>query len=147
MARQGRQTRVWFVLLYLSPNIAGAFGLRFLAQDNQAGRLVCYYLTGPYNAAFVIILSITIANTAGMIPNTVTVLTFEHFTEHAFYFRPYQESRYKCCALSWVLYWQHCRPILLPRAARASISTRHLEHDCLTFDRGMYRASTSIFAK
>jgi uncharacterized membrane protein YoaK (UPF0700 family) len=72
MARHGRQTRVWFVLLYLCPNIAGAFGLRFLGQNNQAGRLVCYYLTGPYNAAFVLILSITIANTAG---HTKKVLT------------------------------------------------------------------------
>lgn len=72
MARTGRQTRVWFVLLFLSPNIAGAFGLRFLAQDNQAGRLVCYYLTGPYNAAFVLILSITIANTAGHTKKVVT---------------------------------------------------------------------------
>jgi hypothetical protein len=72
MARHGRQTRVWFVLLFLSPNIAGAFGLRFLAQDNQAGRLVCYYLTGPYNAAFVLILSITIANTAGHTKKVIT---------------------------------------------------------------------------
>ena len=51
MARNGRQTRCWFILLFLCPNIAGAFGLRFLASNNQAGRLVCYYLTGPYNAA------------------------------------------------------------------------------------------------
>ena len=72
MSRHGRQTRVWFVLLFLSPNIAGAFGLRFLAQDNQAGRLVCYYLTGPYNAAFVLILSITIANTAGHTKKVIT---------------------------------------------------------------------------
>ena len=72
MARKGRQTRVWFVLLFLSPNIAGAFGLRFLAQDNQAGRLLCYYLTGPYNAAFVLILSITIANTAGHTKKVIT---------------------------------------------------------------------------
>jgi hypothetical protein len=72
MSRHGRQTRVWFILLFLCPNIAGAFGLRFLAENNQAGRLVCYYLTGPYNAAFVLILSITIANTAG---HTKKVLT------------------------------------------------------------------------
>ena len=72
MARHGRQTRVWFVLVFLSPNIAGAFGLRFLAANNQAGRLVCYYLTGPYNAAFVLILSITIANTAGHTKKVIT---------------------------------------------------------------------------
>lgn len=65
MARHGRQTRCWFILLFLCPNIAGAFGLRFLSPDNQAGRLVSYYLTGPYNAAFVMILSMSTANTAG----------------------------------------------------------------------------------
>lgn len=57
--------RVLFVLLYLCPNIAGAFGLRFVPQDQRVGRLICYYLTGPYNAAFVLILSMQIANTAG----------------------------------------------------------------------------------
>lgn len=49
-SRSGKQTRVWFVLLFLAPNIAGAFGLRFLSPENKAGRLVSYYLTGPYNA-------------------------------------------------------------------------------------------------
>ncbi|KAK5124163.1 hypothetical protein LTR85_001866 [Meristemomyces frigidus] len=72
MARNGRQTRCFFILLFLCPNIAGSFGLRFLAADNQAGRLVCYYLTGPYNAAFVMILSMSTANTAG---HTKKVLT------------------------------------------------------------------------
>lgn len=72
MARKGRQTRCWFILLFLSPNIAGAFGLRFLSESNQAGRLICYYLTGPYNAAFVMVLSLTTANTAG---HTKKVLT------------------------------------------------------------------------
>lgn len=72
MARKGRQTRCWFILLFLCPNIAGAFGLRFLSPSNQAGRLVSYYLTGPYNAAFVMVLSLTTANTAG---HTKKVLT------------------------------------------------------------------------
>lgn len=58
--------RCLFILLFLLPNIAGAFGLRFVPQGRQAGRLICYYLTGPYNAAFVLILSMQIANTAGM---------------------------------------------------------------------------------
>jgi len=40
MGRHGRQTRCWFILLFLCPNIAGSFGLRFLADDNKAGRLV-----------------------------------------------------------------------------------------------------------
>lgn len=57
--------RCIFVLLFLIPNIAGAFGLRFVPFDRKVGRLICYYLTGPYNAAFVLILSMQIANTAG----------------------------------------------------------------------------------
>ncbi|OJJ48428.1 hypothetical protein ASPZODRAFT_1594647 [Penicilliopsis zonata CBS 506.65] len=64
--------RCMFVLLFLLPNIAGAFGLRFVPQDQKVGRLICYYLTGPYNAAFVLILSMQIANTAGHTKKVVT---------------------------------------------------------------------------
>ncbi|KAK4628798.1 hypothetical protein CLAFUW4_08257 [Fulvia fulva] len=72
MARHGRQTRCWFILIFLLPNIAGTFGLRFLAADNMGGRLTCYYLTGPYNAAFCMILSMTTANTAGHTKKVIT---------------------------------------------------------------------------
>lgn len=59
-----------FVLLFLIPNLAGSFGLRFVPLDQKVGRLICYYLTGPYNAAFVLVLSMQIANTAGKLhPN------------------------------------------------------------------------------
>ncbi|EZF32340.1 transporter [Trichophyton mentagrophytes] len=64
--------RCLFIILFLLPNIAGAFGLRFLAHDQKAGRLICYYLTGPYNAAFVLVLSMQIANTAGHTKKVVT---------------------------------------------------------------------------
>ncbi|KAK4498815.1 hypothetical protein PRZ48_009325 [Zasmidium cellare] len=72
VSRKGAQTRCYFVLAFLTPNIAGAFGLRFLSPSNQAGRLVCYYLTGPYNAAFCLILSLTTANTAGHTKKVIT---------------------------------------------------------------------------
>jgi hypothetical protein len=49
----------------LIPNLAGSFGLRFVPVEHSVGRLICYYLTGPYNAAFVLVLSMQIANTAG----------------------------------------------------------------------------------
>jgi hypothetical protein len=68
----GCQARSWFILLFLAPNIAGAFGLAYLDADNQAGRLVSYYLTGPYNAAFVMVLSMSTANTAGHTKKVVT---------------------------------------------------------------------------
>lgn len=70
--KSGRQARSWFILLFLAPNIAGAFGLAFLEPGNQAGRLVSYYLTGPYNAAFVMVLSLSTANTAGHTKKVVT---------------------------------------------------------------------------
>jgi hypothetical protein len=70
--KTGRQARSWFILLFLAPNIAGAFGLAYLDADNQAGRLVSYYLTGPYNAAFVMVLSMSTANTAGHTKKVVT---------------------------------------------------------------------------
>ncbi|KAL4772766.1 major facilitator superfamily domain-containing protein [Aspergillus nidulans var. acristatus] len=64
--------RCIFILLFLVPNIAGAFGLRFVPESEQVGRLICYYLTGPYNAAFVLILSMQTANTAGHTKKVVT---------------------------------------------------------------------------
>ncbi|OJJ72448.1 hypothetical protein ASPBRDRAFT_195155 [Aspergillus brasiliensis CBS 101740] len=64
--------RCVFILIFLLPNIAGAFGLRFVPQHVKVGRLICYYLTGPYNAAFVLILSMQIANTAGHTKKVVT---------------------------------------------------------------------------
>lgn len=57
--------RCLFIVIFLLPNIAGSFGLRFLGVDHKVGRLICYYLTGPYNAAFVLVLSLQTANTAG----------------------------------------------------------------------------------
>ncbi|GAB1215707.1 hypothetical protein ATERTT37_004901 [Aspergillus terreus] len=64
--------RCVFILIFLLPNIAGAFGLRFVPLDQKVGRLICYYLTGPYNAAFVLILSMQVANTAGHTKKVVT---------------------------------------------------------------------------
>ncbi|KAJ9217077.1 hypothetical protein DTO166G4_1132 [Paecilomyces variotii] len=64
--------RCLFILLFLMPNIAGAFGLRFVPLHQKVGRLICYYLTGPYNAAFVLVLSMQIANTAGHTKKVVT---------------------------------------------------------------------------
>ncbi|KAH6657128.1 MFS transporter [Truncatella angustata] len=64
--------RCLFILLFLCPNIAGAFGLRFVPVDQKVARLICYYLTGLYNAAFVLVLSLQTANTAGHTKKVVT---------------------------------------------------------------------------
>lgn len=64
--------RCIMILLFLLPNITGAFGLQFLPQTHQVPRLIMYYLTGPYNASFVLLLSVLSANTAG---HTKKILT------------------------------------------------------------------------
>jgi Mg2+/citrate symporter len=72
ISRKGLQTRCYFVIIFLLPNIAGAFGLRYVPLDQRVGRLICYYLTGPYNAAFVLVLSLQTANTSGHTKKVVT---------------------------------------------------------------------------
>lgn len=79
--------RCKFTLLFLCPNIAGAFGLRFVSQGNLAGRYICYLLTGPYNAAFVLVLSLQIANTAGHTKKVVTNAVL--FLGKLYFFRSY----------------------------------------------------------
>lgn len=64
--------RCYVTIFFLLPNVAGSFGLCFLPEDNRVGRLICYYLTGSYNASFVLILSILTANIAGHIKKVVT---------------------------------------------------------------------------
>lgn len=61
-----KNRRCLFIIIFLIPNICGSFSLRFTPVEHQIGRLISYYLTGPYNAAFVLILSLQTANTAGM---------------------------------------------------------------------------------
>jgi MFS family permease len=72
VSRHGKQSRCIFILIFLVPNICGAFGLRFVPADKGVARLICYYLTGPYNAAFVLILSLQTANIAGHTKKVVT---------------------------------------------------------------------------
>ena len=141
--KSGRQARSWFILLFLTPNIAGAFGLAFLDTDNQAGRLVSYYLTGPYNAAFVMVLSMSTANTAGHTKKVVTngssipippLLLSPKVTNTSPPSRP----------LPRLLHGQHRRSVLLPRLASPTLSARHLEHDRLTPDRSGSHSRAAI---
>ncbi len=57
--------RCFWAAIYILPNIAGAFGLRFVPERHSVGKLICYYLTGTYNASFVMILSLSTSNVAG----------------------------------------------------------------------------------
>jgi len=100
VATRGLQSRCYFIILFLLPNISGAFGLAFLGEHNKAGRLTCYYLTGPYNAAFVLVLSMTTANTAGHTKKVVTnaVLFLGYCTGNIagpFFYKESQTPRYQ----------------------------------------------------
>ncbi|KXH66044.1 hypothetical protein CSAL01_05840 [Colletotrichum salicis] len=64
--------RCFVLVLFLLPNVAGAFGLRFVPDGQQVGRLICYYLTGSINASFVLLLSLQTANIAGHTKKVVT---------------------------------------------------------------------------
>ncbi|KXH48055.1 hypothetical protein CNYM01_10064 [Colletotrichum nymphaeae SA-01] len=64
--------RCFVLVLFLLPNVAGAFGLRFVPDDQQVGRLICYYLTGSISASFVLLLSLQTANIAGHTKKVVT---------------------------------------------------------------------------
>lgn len=37
--------RCWFMILFLLPNVAGAFGLHYVPDNQRAGRLICYYVS------------------------------------------------------------------------------------------------------
>jgi hypothetical protein len=68
--------RCFMIILFMLPNITGAFGLlctsfpllllstkltpppTVLPSTSQIPRLIMYYLTGPYNASFVLLLSV-----------------------------------------------------------------------------------------
>ncbi|KAJ3957521.1 hypothetical protein N0V92_005917 [Colletotrichum tropicale] len=64
--------RCFMLVLFLVPNVAGAFGLRFVPDEQRVGRLICYYLTGSINASFVLLLSLQTANIAGHTKKVVT---------------------------------------------------------------------------
>ncbi|GAB1203098.1 hypothetical protein APSETT445_001724 [Aspergillus pseudonomiae] len=70
--RLPQNNRCYVTILFLLPNLAGSFGLCYLPESNKVGRLICYYLTGSYNASFVLILSILTANIAGHTKKVVT---------------------------------------------------------------------------
>lgn len=149
LSKRGMQTRSYFIVLYLLPNIVGAFGLRYLEEHNRAGRLICYYLTCGFNAVSTI---------------------------HRTLFGACSLTNHACSHLSWFWVWppqiplvirkrslwtvffssgtaqwvfrqlylvlfsmltksqgEPCRTILLSLLSGAVLSIGNLEHDCLSF--------------
>jgi len=67
-----RNSRCIVATLFVLPTLAGSFGLNFVPESQRVARLICYYLTGSYNASFVIILSIVTSNVSGHTKKSVT---------------------------------------------------------------------------
>lgn len=129
---RGAQTRCYFILLFLLPNIAGAFGLRFLPESNQAGRLVSYYLTGPYNAAFCLILSMTTANTAGHTKKVLTnaVIFLGYCTGNIvgpFFYLSSQAPRYELGI--WSMIVSHLIEVVLILVLRTALAWENRKRD------------------
>ncbi|KAH8883000.1 MFS general substrate transporter [Thozetella sp. PMI_491] len=60
-----KNSRTLVSALFMLPTIAGALGFLLAPTDAYVGRLICFYLTGSYQASFVIFLSVITSNTAG----------------------------------------------------------------------------------
>jgi MFS transporter, ACS family, DAL5 transporter family protein len=134
VSRHGWQSRCYFIILFLLPNITGAFGLAFLAANNKAGRLICYYLTGPYNAAFVMILSLQTANTAGHTKKVVTnaCLFLGYCTGNIagpFFYRNDQAPRYQLGI--WSMIVSHLLEVVIILTLRVLLGRENKRRDKL----------------
>ncbi|KAH8695596.1 major facilitator superfamily domain-containing protein [Talaromyces proteolyticus] len=58
-------SRTLVCALFMLPTIAGALGFLLAPVDAYVGRLICFYLTGSYQASFVLSLSLITSNTGG----------------------------------------------------------------------------------
>ncbi|CAG7969097.1 unnamed protein product [Penicillium salamii] len=67
-----KNNRCAVAILFILPTLAGSLGLNFVPQSDSVARLICYYLTGSYNASFVIILSLVTSNISGHTKKSVT---------------------------------------------------------------------------
>ncbi|KXH43576.1 major facilitator superfamily transporter [Colletotrichum nymphaeae SA-01] len=58
-------SRTLVCALFMLPTICGALGFLLAPANAYIGRLICFYLTGSYQASFVISLSLITSNTGG----------------------------------------------------------------------------------
>ncbi|TQN68781.1 putative transporter [Colletotrichum shisoi] len=58
-------SRTLVCALFMLPTIGGALGFLLAPADAYIGRLICFYLTGSYQASFVLSLSLITSNTGG----------------------------------------------------------------------------------
>uniref|UniRef100_A0A8H7N891 Major facilitator superfamily (MFS) profile domain-containing protein n=1 Tax=Bionectria ochroleuca TaxID=29856 RepID=A0A8H7N891_BIOOC len=60
-----KNNRTLVCAMFMVPTIAGALGFLLAPNNAYVGRLICFYLTGSYQASFVISLSLITSNTGG----------------------------------------------------------------------------------
>ncbi|CAG9990059.1 unnamed protein product [Clonostachys byssicola] len=60
-----QNSRTIVCAIFMIPTMAGALGFLLAPRDAYVGRLICFYLTGSYQASFVISLSLVTGNTGG----------------------------------------------------------------------------------
>ncbi|KAH8897374.1 MFS general substrate transporter [Thozetella sp. PMI_491] len=60
-----KNSRTLVCAMFMIPTMAGALGFLLAPTNAYVGRLICFYLTGSYQASFVICLSLVTSNTAG----------------------------------------------------------------------------------
>ncbi|TFL04974.1 major facilitator superfamily domain-containing protein [Pterulicium gracile] len=70
--RLPNNSRTWVCMLFMIPTIAGALGFLLAPNEANVGRLICYYLTGSYQASFVIGLSLITSNVGGQTKKQLT---------------------------------------------------------------------------
>lgn len=66
MERYGpKNSRCLICAIFMLPTIAGALGFVLAPHDAYVGRLICFYMTGSYQASFVLSLSLITSNVGG----------------------------------------------------------------------------------
>jgi hypothetical protein len=59
-------------MLFMLPTIAGCIGFLLAPHNAYVGRLICFYLTGSYQASFVLALSLITSNVGGQTKKQLT---------------------------------------------------------------------------
>ncbi|KAL1713487.1 major facilitator superfamily domain-containing protein, partial [Schizophyllum commune] len=63
--RLPKNSRTLVCMLFMIPTIGGTLGFLLAPQNANVARLICYYLTGSYQASFVLGVSLITSNVAG----------------------------------------------------------------------------------
>jgi MFS family permease len=70
--RLPKNSRTLVCALFMLPTIGGALGFLLAPEKAYVGRLICFYLTGSYQASFVLSLSLITSNTGGQTKLMIT---------------------------------------------------------------------------